>query len=163
MTPAVHNRVVKTLRLALSNGPDGEKIACLNRLSAIGAAYDIDLAAMLTNGNAPALDEEAASRIFWEGHARGVAETEQRLRPQRDWTPTDSTSAEVGDDAGRLESILDAATLARDSGILSEWEATFSNDMASRFNRFGNRLYVSEKQWSVLDWMETKFRRAGIL
>ena len=34
-----------------------------------------------------ALDEEAASRIYWEGHARGVAETEQRLRPARDWTP----------------------------------------------------------------------------
>jgi hypothetical protein len=68
-----------------------------------------------------------------------------------------------GDDAGRLRAILNAAWEARANALLSDWEETFLGDMATRFERYGARMYVSEKQWKVLDRLETKFRRAGIL
>jgi hypothetical protein len=49
------------------------------------------------------------------------------------------------------------------NGLLTEWETIFAADMCERFGRFENRMYVSEKQWAVLDRLETKMRRAGIL
>jgi hypothetical protein len=103
--------------------------------------------------------KEAASRIYWEGHARGCAETEQRLRPERDWTSTENTSSPVGEAADRLQTILDAAAESRDAGLLSDWEATFSSDMEERFRRYGRRLYVSERQWGCLIRLEAKLRR----
>jgi hypothetical protein len=116
MTHSVRDRAAKLLRLALSTGPDGEKLAALDQLSALATANDLDWDRVLANGNGSALDEEAASRICWEGHARGVSETEQRLRPARDWTPATDTSAEVGDDAQRLCAIFEAAVLADQAG-----------------------------------------------
>jgi hypothetical protein len=69
----------------------------------------------------------------------------------------------VGDDAERLEAILVAASKAETGGLLSSWEIAFSNNMRERFKAYGNRTYVSEKQWAALDRLETKMRRAGIL
>jgi hypothetical protein len=163
MAPELADRVAKLLRLACSTGPDGEKLAAIGRLSAIVIAHNVDWDRALANGNSATLTEEAASKIYWEGHARGVAETEQRLQSQRDWTPAAGTSSEIGDDAERLEAILQAATESRDAGLLTDWEINFSNDMRDRFETYGNRMYVSEKQWAILDRLETKMHRAGVL
>jgi hypothetical protein len=163
MPPELAERLAKLLRLACSTGPDGEKLAAIGRVSAIAQAHNLDWDRVLANGHDAGLTEEQLSKVYWEGHARGVSETEQRLRPQRDWTPTVGSSAEVGEDAKRLEAILAAAAQAKESGLLSDWEVQFSDDMRDRFNRFGGHMYVSEKQWAALDRLETKMRRAGIL
>jgi hypothetical protein len=163
MTSEIADRLAKLLRLACSTGPDGEKLAAIGRLSAIAAAQDIDWDQALANGSGPALTEEQMSRIFWEGHARGVAETEQRLRPARDWTPADNTSAEVGSDSTRLSTILDAALKAEADGLLSDWEIDFTTGVRARFNDWGHRLYVSEKMWKSLDKLETKLRRMDLI
>jgi hypothetical protein len=158
------DRMAKMLRLACDSGAtDGEKLAAIGRLSTIAAAHDVDWDQALTNGNASGLNEEAASRIYWEGHARGCAETEQRLRPERDWTSTENTSSPVGEAADRLQIILDAAAKSRDAGLLSDWEATFSSDMEERFKCYERRLYVSERQWQSLDQLEAKLKRQSFI
>jgi hypothetical protein len=159
MTPELADKLGKVMAM-LTSPHDGERLAAATRFAALLEAHDVHPSQVLANSNTgPTPTEEQMSRIYWEGHARGCAETEQRLRPARDWTPADNTSAEVGEDAVRLRQILEAAEQA--NGLLTEWEATFSADMSERFTRFGNRMYVSEKQWSVLDRLETKLRCAG--
>ena len=159
MTPELREKLGKVLAM-LTSPHDGERLAAATRFSAILEANDIHPSAVLGNGSMPGLTEEQMSRIYAEGYARGVAETEQRLRPQRDWTPSGG-SAEVGDDAVRLRQVLEAVEHEHAGGLLTEWEKTFSADMNERFNRFGNRMYGSERQWAILDRLETKLKRAG--
>jgi hypothetical protein len=150
--PELASRLAKLLKLACCmTAPEGERFAALGRLSAIAAANDVD---------GRAFDQEDLARVYWEGHARGVAETKQQLRPARDWTPTEGGSAEVADDAERL---LDAAAKSRDADLLSDWEVQFSNDMRKRFERYGTRMYVSAKQWECLDRLEAKLRRQDFI
>jgi hypothetical protein len=156
------DRLAKLLRLACSNGPDGERLAAIGRLSAIALAHDVDWDHALSGGG-PVLSEEAMHRIYSEGYQRGCVETEQRLRPERDWTSTENTSSPVGDAADRLQTILDAAAKSRDAEMLSDWEATFSSDMEECFKRYGRRLYVSERQWQSLDRLETKLKRQDFI
>jgi hypothetical protein len=146
MTLDLADKVAKLLRVACSTGPDGEKLAALNRLSALAVVHGFDWDRAVANSNGSGLNEEVASRIYWEGHARGCAETEQRLRPERDW-----------------KVILAAAAESRDAGLLSDWEVTFSDDMRERFERYGWRLYVSERQWQSLDRLETKLKRQSFI
>jgi hypothetical protein len=160
MPPDIADKIAKFLRLACSTGPDGEKLAAIGRLSALVAAHDLDWDQVLANGSAPALTEQQMSRIYWEGHARGCSETEQRLRPARDWTPTVDTTAEAGGDADRVETILETAL---QSGLLTEWETDWCQSVQERFKQYGSRLYVSAKMWAILDRLETKLRRAGII
>jgi hypothetical protein len=96
------------------------------------------------------------SRIYNEGYRRGFGDGQQQTRPERDWTPANGSSAEVGSDVERLELILNAAAEARDGGLLSEWEITFSDSMRTRLERFGQRMFVSVKQWASLDRLEIK-------
>ena len=154
MTPTVADRLSKVLAM-LTSPHEGERLAAAARFAAILEANGIHPSQVLANGSSdPALTEEAMSRIYWEGHARGVAETEQRLRPARDWTPAAGTKAEVGSDVNRLLAILEAANLASQAGWLSVWEQIFSSDMLDRYKRYGSRMYVSEKQWAALDRLE---------
>jgi hypothetical protein len=162
MTPELQAKLGKVLAL-LTSPHEGERLAALDRFNAILEAHNIHPSQVLANGDGAALNEEAASRIYWEGHARGCAETEQRLRPARDWTPAAGTSSEIGSDAERLKIILAAAAESRDAGLLSDWETQFSDDMRERFERYGQRMYVSEKQWQSLDRLETKLRRQDLI
>jgi hypothetical protein len=161
VTPDLAARLAKLLRLICDRSQDGETLAAASRLSAIAAAHDLDWDRALANGGDSTLDQEAASRLYSEGHARGVAETEQRLRPQRDWTPANGTSAEAGSDAERVQRILDAA--AQNGSLLTEWESNWSDSVRERFEQYGTRLYVSDKMWAIFDRLEMKFKRAGLL
>ena len=154
----------KLLRLVCcETAPDGERLAAVNRLSAVVTAHDVDWDQALANGNAPALTEQQMSKIYNEGYSRGHADGVQQARPARDWTPGAGTSSQVGDDVERLEAILRGAAESRDANLLTAWEIDFLNDMRDRFTTYGNRMYVSEKQWAVLDRLETKMHRAGVL
>ena len=163
MDPAAAERLAKLLRLACSTGPDGEKLAALGRVSATVTAHGLDWGQLLANGNAPELTEEAMSRIYAEGYQRGHRDGQQQARPARDWTPADNTKAEAGEDDERLRTILEAAAEFRDAGLLSDREVEFSDDMRARFERYGKRIYVSEKQWAWLDRLEEKLRRQDFI
>ena len=142
---------------------DGERLAAAARFTAILEAHDIHPSQVLANGNGPALTEEQMSRIYNEGYSRGHADGVQQARPARDWTPASDTKAAVGDDAKRLETILEASAQSRDAELLSEWEVEFSNDMRERFEKYDDHMYVSEKQWGCLDRLEVKLRRQGFI
>ena len=164
MTPEISNRIAKMLRLVCDRAAtDGEKLAALNRLSAIVVAQDLDWDRVFANGNGSALTEAQMERIYSEGYSRGHADGLQEASPVRDWTPTGGTSSEAGDDTARLMAILRAAEQSMDAGLLNEWEVTFVTDMTERFNKFGSRIYVSEKQWAALDRLEAKLRRQEFL
>jgi hypothetical protein len=144
--PAIAGRVAKLLRLACcETAPDGEKLAALNRLSATVAAHDLDWDQALVNGgNGSALTEEQMRRIYDEGYQRGHADGQQAARPARDWTPADNTKAEVGSDAQRLETILNAAAQSRDAGLLSDWEVQ-SRTIRASGSRDGAAVFMSAK------------------
>jgi hypothetical protein len=163
MTPDLTKKLNKVLALLVSPY-DGERLAAAARFAAILEAHDIHPSQVLdANGGSQALTENQMRRIFEEGYQRGHADGVQQARPARDWTPADDTKAEVGADAERLKVVLDAAAKSRDDELLSEWEVQFSNDMRERFERFGARMYVSEKQWAALDRLEAKLRRQDYL
>ena len=71
--------------------------------------------------------------LFWAGHARGCAETEQRLQPARDWTPTAGTKAEAGADTDRVKTILETALA---SGLLTEWETDWCHSVQERLTQW---------------------------
>jgi hypothetical protein len=161
--PELASRMAKLLRLALSTGPDPEKLAALGRLSAIVAAHDVDWDAAL-NGSALALSREQMMEIFEAGVRRGI-EIEQANKDNRgDWaTARYSRSDEVGERAGELEVILDAAARSRSDGLLFGWYATFSSDMESRFADWGTRTRVSERQWEFLNKLRSILERQDYL
>ena len=158
LPPDLASRLGKLLRLACSTGPDGEKLAAIGRLSATAEAYDIDWDHALNGSEIP---REDMQQIFDAGYRQGAADKQQELRPERDWTSI--TSSPVGEGADRLKKILDGAAESRDAGLLSDWEGTFSGDMQARFERYGRRLFVSERQWQSLDRLEAKLRRQGFI
>jgi hypothetical protein len=160
MTPAVADRVAKLLRM-LTSSHDGEVLAAANRLNAVVAANHIDWDAALTNGNGAALTEEQMSRIYSEGYERGRRDGQQKVRPERDWTPAGNTSAEAGQDSHRLEMILETAASAEADGLLSTWEVDCAGSMRERFRTYGSRIFVSEKQWNSIDRLEEKLTRHG--
>jgi hypothetical protein len=83
-----------------------------------------------------------------------VTRTVSRRLDRSDWTPSGG-SAEVGPDSERLRIILEAAKQSAEVRM----EEAFSTDMLERFKNYGNRKYVSEKQWASLDRLEANLRR----
>jgi hypothetical protein len=154
------DKIAKLLRM-LTSSHDGEVLAAANRLNAIVAANDIDWDQVLANGDGTALTERQMSRIYDEAFERGFREGRQQVRPERDWTPADNTSAEAGQDSHRLEVILEAAFRAVDDGMLSQWEAEFTGSMRERVRKWGSRVFVSEKQWKSVDRLEEKLTSQG--
>jgi hypothetical protein len=151
--------LAKLLRLACcETAPDGERLAALNRLSATVAAHDVDWDAALSGFN-----EEQLRRVFDEGYQRGHADGRQQAHPARDWTPAAGTSAEAGSDAKRIWAIVEASERAIGLSLLSDWEITFLKGIAERFSKYRARMYVSQKQWAVLDRLEASMRQYGIL
>ena len=47
-----------------------------------------------------------------------------------------------------LENVIGA--FKDDPEACNEWEQGFMNDMAERFDKYGERTYVSAKQWSII-------------
>jgi hypothetical protein len=159
MTPELIAKIGKVLAM-LASPHDTEKLAAAGRFAAILEAHNIHVSQVFDgSGSGPVLTEEQMRQIYDEGYQRGHADGVQEARPACDWTPADNTKAEVGDDAARLQTILDAAAKSRDDDLLSEWEVQFSDDMRERFAKHRDRLYISERQWSALDRLETKLRR----
>ena len=86
--PEIGEKMAKLLRLACSTGPDGEKLAALNRLAAIAVAHDLDWDRVLANGKAPDLTEAQLQRVYDAGYERGFEDGQQENVPERpDWSP----------------------------------------------------------------------------
>ncbi len=70
----------------------------------------------------------------------------------------------VGKAAEWLGELLRAAS-AHD-GRLTAWESQFVDDLAERLERYGARMFITERQLSALKWIERRLgrpRRAGVL
>jgi hypothetical protein len=70
----------------------------------------------------------------------------------------DGASSEVGGDAARIKAILDATEQAIELSILSEWETAFLQGISERFNKYKARMYISTKQWVILNRIENTMR-----
>jgi hypothetical protein len=157
MTPELRDKLGKVLAL-LTSPHDGERLAAATRFSALIEAHGVHPSQVL-NGGGPTRDQ--MQEVFDAGYERGLADG--RSETQRDWTPASGTSAQAGEDAERIRAILAAAGLSATAGLLSDWEVTFSESIRDRFQKYGPRMYVSQKQWESLDRLEIKLRRYGYL
>jgi hypothetical protein len=159
---AIAEKLAKLLRLACSNGPDGEKLAALGRLAALAAAHDVDWDAALANGGLPALTREQLQEVFDAGYERGLSDGRAEVQP-RDWTLAGGTSTAAGHDIWRVKKILEAAQTAQRFCALNDFEQQFTSSIRSRVMKYGSRTYFSEKQWEVLDRLAEKLDRGGWL
>lgn len=158
MTPEVRDKLSKILAM-LTSPHDGERLAAATRFSAILAANDIHPSQVLSSGSG--LTEKQMSRIYAEGYAKGVSDTEQKLKAEESANP----SARVGKQAHRLVTILNAGDDAIDEGrgYLSAWEIEFLTNMGARFDIYAKQTYISAKQWEVLARIEEKLKRDGFI
>jgi hypothetical protein len=125
--------------------PDlASRVAKLLRLACCPTAPDGERLAAVTRLSAIA----AAHDIDWDSTLNGHA------------SPS-GNSAAAGADAERLNEILEAALKSAKAGQLTTWETDFIQNVADRFHRYGKRIYVSPKQWAVLDRLEAKLRMQG--
>jgi hypothetical protein len=154
-------KLAKLLRLACSNGPDGERFAAINRVAAIVVARDIDWDAALGSADA-VLPEEAMARIYSEGDARGAADERQRANPKPDWSPITGT-LRVGEQLERVQEIPEAAERAEEAGHLTSFEAEFVENVGEQVDKYGRSTFVSEKQWNVINRLAEKLERCGFI
>jgi hypothetical protein len=139
MNPSVSDRIAKLLRLALSNGLDGERLAAIGRLSALAAAHDIDWdEAFASNGNGSALSQEDMQRIYAAGYERAMQDAAASKPSADDWAPAGRARAtEVGSRLEEVEQILEAAKRYQNDGLLDQWFSDFSESMRARISRYG--------------------------
>jgi hypothetical protein len=62
--------------------------------------------------------------------------------------------------AAWLQGILDAAAIC---DLITDWEEQFLSDLNERFERFGPRLYLSDRQRAVLSKLERRLQRHEFL
>jgi hypothetical protein len=158
--PEIADKLVKLLRLACSTGPDGEKLAALNRLAAIAAAHDVGWGRALANGKAPDLTEAQLQRVYDAGYERGFEDGQQEIAPERpDWAP----AAPAPRSLEYVEKVLEATWQADKGGQLNDFEETFSQSIRERVARYGSRTRLSERQWGCIERLAEGLERAGYL
>jgi hypothetical protein len=162
MPPEIADKVAKLLRVACSNGPDGEKLAALNRLSALAAAHDVDWDTALSGANGRDLTREQMTEIYEAGVRAGVQL--ERNAKGGDWAKAGHSRAdEVGEREPELRQILSAAAQSRADGLLDGWFSDFSRDMQERVDRWGDRTRVSPRQWEFIDKLRSILERQDYL
>lgn len=62
----------------------------------------------------------------------------------------------------RVEKIV-AKAISHEPTVLSEWELDFINSTADRMEKYEERTNFSDKQMQVLDKIEKKLEKEGIL
>lgn len=97
------------------------------------------------------IDVQACMEVYRELKNRGVddatpVKTRSGMRAS-DW-------AEVGRTPQRLKELIETAKGALDD--LSDWEQDFVYDLEAKISQYGDRTYMSDKQWAVLERIEKK-------
>ena len=62
---------------------------------------------------------------------------------------------EVGEELGRIQELLAEAQEAD----LSDWEQDFLESLEERIDEWGERTFISIKQWEVIERIEEKLNR----
>jgi hypothetical protein len=151
-----YDKLAKLLRLACSNGPDGEKLAAISRLRELVAAQDLDWDTVL--GANPELTRAQLQDAYNAGIAAG-AKMERESRSSgvaSDWRNAGlARTNEVGVRWGEVEEILNAADEAIADGWIkrSSWyvDSGFLANVRENLERYGANCFISEKQWAKLD------------
>jgi hypothetical protein len=161
MTPELVDRAAKLLRVICSTGPDGEKLAAADRLSAFVVANDLDWDRALA-GTGPT--REQMQELFNAGLQRGPELGRAEKAGNSDWAAAGQSRAdEIGDRESELQQILNAAARSKADGLLSGWFANFASDMQERLDRWDRRTFVTERQWECLNKLRSILERQGYL
>jgi hypothetical protein len=160
VTPEVRARLAKLLTLATRPGTEGEGSAAFGRVVALAVAHDVDWTTALAGGNGSALKHEEMTPIYNAGREQGLREA-ANARPQADdWAAAGQPRThEAGRRLEELEEILEAAERSADAGLLNDFETEFAQSMRDRVGTYRGRLWVTPKQWAVLDRLKTKLAR----
>lgn len=159
----VQAKLVKLLRM-LTSSHDGEVLAAANRINGLLVANDLDWEQLLS-GASVELTREQMERIYKAGYQKGLDDAAKAQPPSTDdWAPAGTArAAEVGRQFNDVCAILEAAGRAGLQGLLSDFEKSFSISMAERIHDWGQRAFISEKQWAVLNRLRSKLQREGFL
>jgi hypothetical protein len=161
MTPEHVERAAKLLRVICSTGPDGEKLAAADRLSAFVAANDLDWDQALASGG-PTRDQ--MQELFNAGLQRGLELGRAEKSSNGDWAAAgQSRTDEVGERESELQLILNAAARSKADGLLSGWFGTFAEDMQERLDRWDRRTFVTDRQWEFINKLRSILERQGYI
>jgi hypothetical protein len=162
VTPELADRLAKLLRLLCGGGPNGEVLAAANRISALVVANNLDWDAALA-GN-PTLTREQLSEVYEAGLKAGIESERNAKANGDDWAKTGRSRAdEIGDRADELRQILNAAAQAKADGLLDGWFGDFAPGMRERLDRWGNRMFVTERQWECVEKLRSILERQDYL
>jgi hypothetical protein len=154
MNPEFRDKLGKVLAM-LTSPYEGEQLAAATRFSALLAAHSVHPSQVLENGNGSALTETQKRQIHDEGFKRGFAAGVQTARnPEQPAGPASRT-------VSHLMMVIRAAL--DNPEALTEWEQGFVDSINGRFVAYGTRVFVSEKQWNIIDRIERKLRAYGVL
>jgi hypothetical protein len=159
----VQAKLVKLLRLLTSNH-DGEVLAAAHKINGLLVAHDLDWEQLLS-GASVELTRAQMERIYKAGYQKGLEDAARAQPPSKDdWAPAGTArTTEVGNQFDEVCAILDAAGRAGLQGRLSDFEKSFSISMAERLSDWGQRAFISEKQWAVLGRLRSRLEREGFL
>jgi hypothetical protein len=167
MNGALADKIAKLLRLACSTGPDGEKLASLNRLSALVVVNDIDWDQALGASNGHDLTQQQLSEVYQAGIKAGVEmERQAKTNGGGDWANAAEPRAdEVGSRINEVKEILQAAAQAKDDGLLTGWfvDSGFLDSTQEKIDRWGNRAFISERMWECLNKLRSILERQDYL
>jgi hypothetical protein len=164
VTSDLADRLAKLLRLACSTGPDGEKLAAVNRIAALVAAHDLDWDQILAANGAQPLAQDQLQKVYDAGYERGDSFGYQRgfAQGQRAAHPQPPDWASVPPQTHSYEYLEPVITAARSAPfILNDFETQFVESLHGRIRKYGPRTFVSPKQWAVLDRLAQKLERYG--
>ena len=150
MPPELREKIGKILAM-LTSPHEGEQLAAATRFSALLAAHGVHPSQVLAMGTGAALSEVQKRQIHAEGYSRGYAAGVQSVRPEQSTKPDRTIK--------HLMAIIKAALDHPE--VLTEWEQDFVDDTNDRFVTYGSRIFMSDKQWNVIDRIEQKLRATG--
>jgi hypothetical protein len=147
----------------LGSSFDGEVVSAARKAHALLIANDWTWQQLLTNGGASALTEEQIQRVYAAGLQKGEQLGYDRGLADGATAPPKGPSIKVGQGAGWISGILEAAAKAQAVGALDSFETDFSNSIRTKIERFGASTFVSQRQLDSLTRLETKMKRLGHL
>ena len=61
--------------------------------------------------------------------------------------------------AKELKSLEETLVDAMECGELTDWEVSFVEGLMAKFERYGAELFMSEKQWAIIERLDKKMNK----
>jgi len=160
MDASILTRLAKLLRM-LTSPHDNEALSAARRACGLLDAEGLDWGDVIGGGSAPELSQDQMRRIheagfkagYEQGFGAGKSVSNGGLWQSGGGPEATTRSQEAGGDYDRLIKVTEAATAG---ARMSEFEREFIESMEERMGRYGKRVFVSPRQWKVIERIEER-------